>query len=98
MRRLSVQPSLGHFEENVTAVGVFRPYANFAAPTTFLRDVWRIAMGNHLLGGIAIASALTFMVQSAPASTQAGCGVDHPCSGYSAAGAAPTLYRYQRHG
>jgi hypothetical protein len=77
-------------------VGVFRPYANFAAPTTFLRDVWKIAMGNHLLGGIA--SALTFMVQSAPASTRAGCGVDHPCSGYSAAGAAPTLYRYQRHG
>lgn len=55
-------------------------------------------MGYRLLGGIAIASALTFMVQSAPASTQAGCGVDHPCSGYSAAGAAPTPYRYQRHG
>jgi hypothetical protein len=55
-------------------------------------------MRNYLLGGIAIASALAFMVQSAPASAQPGCGVGHPCSSYRAAGAGPTQYRHQRHG
>jgi len=56
-------------------------------------------MRNSLLGGIAIASALAFMIQSAPASAQAGCGVNHPCTGYRAAGAASTQtqYRYPRH-
>lgn len=55
-------------------------------------------MRNYLLGGIAIASALTFMVQSAPASAQPGCGVGQHCGSYRAAGAGPTQFRYQRHG
>ena len=55
-------------------------------------------MRNYLLGGVAVASALTFMVQSAPVSAQAGCSVGRPCSAYRAAGAAPSQYRYQRHG
>ena len=52
-------------------------------------------MRNYLLGGVAIASALTFMVQSAPVSAQAGCTVGYPCSPYRAA---RTQYRYQHNG
>ena len=37
-------------------------------------------MRNFLLGGVAIASAFAFIIPSAPASAQAGCGVGHPCS------------------
>ena len=55
-------------------------------------------MRNYLLGGIAVASALTFMVQSPPVSAQVGCGIGHPCSGYRTAGAGPTQFRYQHQG
>jgi hypothetical protein len=55
-------------------------------------------MRNYLLGGIAIASAFTFMIQSAPVSAQGGCGIGHPCSSYRAAGAGPTQFRYQHQG
>ena len=55
-------------------------------------------MRNYLLGGVAIASAFTFMIASAPASAQAGCGVGHPCVSthagpYRAAGAGPAQFR-----
>ena len=40
-------------------------------------------MRNCLLGGVAIASAFTFMIASAPASAQGGCGVNHPWSAIS---------------
>lgn len=54
-------------------------------------------MRNFLLGGIAVASALTFMVQSAPASAQAGCGGGHPCTSNRTAGAGPAQFRNQHH-
>ena len=50
------------------------------------------------MGGVALASALTFMVQSAPAKAQPGCGAGQHCGAYRAAGVAPTQNRYQRHG
>ena len=55
-------------------------------------------MRNYLLGGIAIASAFTFMIPSAPALAQSGCGAGHPCSGRSVAGPGPAQSRYQHHG
>ena len=55
-------------------------------------------MRNYLLGGIAIASALAFMIPSAPASAQAGCRGGGPCAGAHAAGAGPTQFRNQHHG
>ena len=55
-------------------------------------------MRNFLLGGVAIASAFTFMISSAPASAQGGCGIGHGCGGYRAAHAGPAQPGYQRHG
>ena len=55
-------------------------------------------MRNYLLGGIAIASALTFMVQTAPASAQPNCWVTHSCIGNRAAGAGAAPYRHQNRG
>jgi hypothetical protein len=59
-------------------------------------------MRNYLLGGIAIASAFTFMIASAPASAAGGCG-NHPCisphaGNYRAAGAGPGQFHNQQHG
>ena len=79
-------------------MGIFRRYPSFAEPTTFLDNVWRFTMRNTLLGGIAIASAFAFMIQSAPASAQGGCGIGHPCSTTRAVGAGPTQFRYQHQG
>ena len=60
-------------------------------------------MRNCLLGGVAIASAFTFMIASAPASAQGGCGVNHPClsnhaGNYRAAGAGPGQFRHPQQG
>ena len=55
-------------------------------------------MRSYLLGGIAIASAVTFMTPAAPALAQSGCGIGHPCSSKSVAGAGAAQFRYQRHG
>ena len=55
-------------------------------------------MRNFLLGGVAIASAFTFMISSAPASAQGGCGIGHGCGSYRAAHAGPGQPGYQRHG
>jgi len=55
-------------------------------------------MRNYLLGGIAIASAFTFMLPFAPALAQSGCSAGHPCSARSVAGAGPAQSRYQPRG
>ena len=54
-------------------------------------------MRNYLLGGVAVASAFTFMISSAPASAQGGCG-GHACASRSFAGAGRAQPGYQRHG
>ena len=54
-------------------------------------------MRNLLLGGVAIAGALTLMIPVAPALAQGGCG-GHPCIGRSVAGPGPGQYHYQHHG
>jgi len=85
-------------------MGIFRRWRNFAAPNTLSVNVWRFAMRNYLLGGIALASAFTFMIPSAPASAQNGCG-GHACASHSfvgggrgVAGAGRAQAGYQRHG
>lgn len=55
-------------------------------------------MRNSWLGGLALASAFALMPPTAPALAQAGCGMGHPCSGKSVAGARPSQYRYSHHG
>ena len=55
-------------------------------------------MRSVLLGGVAIASAFTFMIASAPASAQGGCGFGHPCASNRAAGVVPGQFRHQQHG
>jgi hypothetical protein len=55
-------------------------------------------MRSFLLGGVAIASAFAILIPSAPAAAQGGCGIGHACSGYRAAHAGPTQYRYQHRG
>jgi hypothetical protein len=55
-------------------------------------------MRSFLLGGVAIASAFTFMIASTPASAQGGCGFNRPCANNRAAGAGPGQYRHQQHG
>jgi hypothetical protein len=55
-------------------------------------------MRNHLLGGVALATALTFFVPAAPALAQSGCGSAHPCGARGVAGAGQAQYRYQHHG
>lgn len=55
-------------------------------------------MREFLLGGVAIAGALTFMLPAAPAFAQGGCGTSHPCSARSVAGAGQAQFRYQHHG
>jgi BA14K-like protein len=54
-------------------------------------------MRNYLLGGVAVAGALTFMIQSGPAMAQPTCGVGQHCGAYRAAGVAPMQNRYPRH-
>jgi len=58
-------------------------------------------MRNYLLGGIAIASAFTFMIASAP--VEAACWGGPSCSGarvgnFRAPGAGPAQFRYQHQG
>jgi hypothetical protein len=55
-------------------------------------------MRNYLLGGVAIAGALTFFIPAAPALAQSGCGIGHPCSARSVAGAGQAQYRNQHRG
>jgi len=55
-------------------------------------------MRNLLLGGVAIAGALTLMSPAAPALAQSNCGFGHRCSGGTAAGSTPGQFRYQHHG
>jgi hypothetical protein len=55
-------------------------------------------MRNTLLGGVAIAGALTLMLPVAPALAQGGCGIGHPCSARNVGGAAPAQFRYRGHG
>jgi hypothetical protein len=71
-------------------MGIFRRYRNFAAPNTLTANVWRFAMRNYLLGGVAVASAFTFMISAAPASAQGGCG-GQPCASRSFAGPSHSL-------
>lgn len=54
-------------------------------------------MRNYLFGGVAIASALTFMAPAAPALAQGGCGIGHLCSGKSVTGVGQAQPRFQRH-
>ena len=55
-------------------------------------------MRNSLLGGIALASALTLMIPAAPAMAQGGCGIGQTCSGPRAVGAGPVRRQYQHPG